>query len=125
MLCSQLKNIQSSVKEKNPDAVTKLILETCVLSDEEIVSSCRSAMEAGFAFVKTSTGFYVAKGSDGKLLPNGATVHAVSLMRKTVGESMGVKASGGIHTTKEALDLIEAGASRIGASAGVQIVDGL
>ena len=125
LLGSQLKNIQSSVREKNPNAVTKLILETCVLSDEEIVSSCRSAMEAGFGFVKTSTGFYIAKGSDGKLLPNGATVHAVSLMRKTVGESMGVKASGGIHTTKEALDLIEAGASRIGASAGVQIVDGL
>lgn len=125
LLGAQLKNIQISVSEKNPRAVTKLILETCVLSDEEIVSSCRCAMEAGFGFVKTSTGFYIAKDREGKLIPNGASVHAVSLMRKTVGDSMGVKASGGIHSTQEALDLIAAGASRIGASAGVQIVDGL
>ena len=57
--------------------------------------------------------------------PNGATIHAVELMRKTVGNEMGVKASGGIHSTQEALDFISAGANRIGASSGIQIVDGL
>lgn len=105
--------------------ITKLILETCLLDDEEIVQSSLCAKKAGFDFVKTSTGFAIVKGEGGVLLPNGATAHAVSLMRKTVGPNMGVKASGGIHSTKEALELIECGASRIGASAGVQIVDGL
>ena len=105
--------------------VSKLILETCLLDDDEIVQSCLCAKKAMFDFVKTSTGFAIVKGEGGVLLPNGATSHAVKLMRDTVGPDMGVKASGGIHTTKEALDLIECGASRIGASAGVQIVDGL
>ncbi|MBO7639541.1 MAG: deoxyribose-phosphate aldolase [Treponema sp.] len=105
--------------------VTKLILETCLLNDEEIVQSCICAKNAGFDFVKTSTGFAIVKGEGGVLLPNGATPHAVSLMRKTVGPEMGVKASGGIHNTQQALELIECGASRIGASAGIQIVDGL
>ena len=105
--------------------ITKLILETCLLDDEEIVQSSLCAKKAGFDFVKTSTGFAIVKGEGGVLLPNGATAHAVSIMRKTVGPDMGVKASGGIHSTKEALELIECGASRIGASAGVQIVDGL
>lgn len=123
-LSAQLAKISSSVKAVDSFAVTKLILETCVLDDEEIVESCKCAADSGFDFVKTSTGFYVAKDSDGKLLPNGATVHAVELMRKTVGDGMGVKASGGIHSTAYALDLIRAGANRIGASAGVKIVDG-
>ena len=105
--------------------VTKLILETCLLNDEEIVQSCLCAKNAGFDFVKTSTGFAIVKGEGGVLLPNGATVSAVKLMRQTVGPDMGVKASGGIHSTQEALELIVCGASRIGASAGVQIVDGL
>ena len=65
-----------------------------------------------------------SKDKDGKLLPNGATVHAVELMRRAVGKKMGVKASGGIHTTAQAVELINAGATRIGASAGVAIVEG-
>ena len=104
---------------------TKLILETCLLSDEEIVQSSICAKKAAFDFVKTSTGFAIVKGEGGVLLPNGATAHAVSLMRKAIGHDMGLKASGGIHSTKEALELIECGANRIGASAGIQIVEGL
>ena len=102
-------------RETPGTVLTKLILETCCLTDEEIVESCKCAKEAGFDFVKTSTGFYSTK-------PNGATVHAVELMRKTVGPDMGVKASGGIHNYEEALAMINAGASRIGASAGIEIV---
>ncbi len=127
-LKQQLSSLTKSVQEAsffaNTDGsapkkiITKLILETCLLTDEEIKESCIAAKEAGFDFVKTSTGFSSKK-------PNGATIAAVSLMRQTVGSEMGVKASGGIHTTQEALDFIKAGATRIGASAGVQIVDGL
>lgn len=102
--------------------VLKVILETCYLTDDEIVKSCECAKKAGADFVKTSTGFAILKGKDGKLLPNGATVHAVALMRKTVGSEMGVKASGGIHSFEEAAAMVEAGATRIGASAGVKIV---
>lgn len=98
--------------------LTKLILETTLLNDDEIIQSCICAKNARFDFVKTSTGFSMKK-------PNGATIHAVELMRKTVGNEMGVKASGGIHSTQEALDFISAGANRIGASSGIQIVDGL
>ena len=90
----------------------KVILETALLSDEEIVRACRLSVDAGAAFVKTSTGFG----------PGGATPHAVSLMRKTVGPDVGVKASGGIHTFADAVAMIEAGADRIGASASVAIV---
>lgn len=120
-LKAELAFIAKSVKEaamfrETPGAIlTKLILETCCLTDEEIVESCKCAKEAGFDFVKTSTGFYSTK-------PNGATVHAVELMRKTVGPDMGVKASGGIHNYEEAMAMINAGASRIGASAGIEIV---
>ena len=121
----ELTDIKSAVDNAKNNVVTKLILETCVLSDAEIVESCKCAMNGGFDFVKTSTGFYLAKDADGRLLPNGATVHAVSLMKKTVGSSMGVKASGSIHSTVQALELIKAGATRIGASAGCKIVDGL
>lgn len=94
--------------------VVKVILETCCLEDEEIVTICQKALEAGADFVKTSTGF-----GNG-----GATVHAVELMRKTVGKEMGVKASGGIHSLEEAVAMIEAGASRLGCSASVKIVEG-
>lgn len=94
--------------------VEKVILETCYLNDEEIVAVCRKALEAGADFVKTSTGFGTG----------GATVHAVELMRKTVGKNMGVKASGGIHSFEEAVALIEAGADRLGCSASVKIVEG-
>ena len=93
-------------------APVKVILETALLSDEEIVTACRLSVDAGAAFVKTSTGFG----------PGGATVEAVKLMRQTAGPDIGVKASGGISTYEDALSMIQAGASRIGCSASVAIV---
>ncbi|WP_294427779.1 deoxyribose-phosphate aldolase [uncultured Treponema sp.] len=100
----------------------KVIIEACYLTDEEIVKCSECSEKAGADFVKTSTGFAIIKGKDGKLLPNGATTHAVEIMRKTVGDRLGVKASGGVHNWEEAVAMVEAGASRIGASAGVEIV---
>lgn len=93
-------------------ALCKVIIETALLTDEEKVVACLLAKEAGADFVKTSTGF-----SGG-----GATVHDVELMRRTVGPNIGVKASGGIHTFEEAEAMVAAGATRIGASAGVKII---
>ena len=124
---AELSRVERAVREAaaGRPVLTKLILETCLLSDEEIVETCRAAQKAQFDFVKTSTGFASPKAADGTPLANGATVHAVRLMRQTVGEAMGVKASGGIHTTEQALALVQAGASRIGASAGAALVDGL
>ena len=95
-------------------AVCKVILETALLSDEEKVIASALAKRARADFVKTSTGFG----------PGGATVYDVALMRETVGPEMGVKASGGVRTADDAEDMIAAGATRIGASAGVQIVSG-
>ena len=92
----------------------KVILETALLSDEEIVRACGLCVDAGARFVKTSTGFG----------PGGATVEAVRLMRRTVGPDIGVKASGGISTREKAMAMLEAGADRIGASASVAIVTG-
>lgn len=94
------------------NALVKVIIETALLTDEEKVIACLLAKEAGADFVKTSTGF-----SGG-----GATVHDIALMRRAVGPSLGVKASGGIHTHEEAEALVAAGATRIGASAGVKII---
>jgi deoxyribose-phosphate aldolase len=102
-------------KKVNGDVVTKLIIECCYLTDDEKVAACRLAKKAGFDFVKTSTGF----GS------GGATPQDVALMRKTVGKTMGVKASGGIRTLEDALAMIDAGADRLGCSAGVAIVEAL
>ena len=96
------------------NAVIKVILETCLLTDEEKISACSLAREAGADFVKTSTGF--SKG--------GAAVQDIALMRKTVGAAMGVKASGGIRTQEQALAMIAAGATRIGATASILIVTG-
>jgi len=93
-------------------ALVKVIIETALLTDEEKVIACLFAKEAGADYVKTSTGF-----SGG-----GATVHDIALMRRAVGPSLGVKASGGIHTHEEAEALVAAGATRIGASAGVKII---
>lgn len=104
-----IKSVVESVKGK---AIVKVILETCLLNDEQKIKACELAKKAGANFVKTSTGFN--KG--------GATVHDVELMRKTVGSSMGVKASGGVRTYEDAVNMINAGASRIGASASVSIV---
>ena len=103
-----------AVREACKGRVLKVILETCLLTDDEIVRACRTAVRAGADFVKTSTGF--SKG--------GATVHAVSLMRSTVGADVGVKASGGIRDTESARAMVEAGASRLGCSAGVAIAKG-
>ena len=90
----------------------KVIIETCLLTDEEKVKACEAAKAAGAHFVKTSTGFSTG----------GATTHDIALMRKTVGSEMGVKASGGIRDYATAMAMIEAGANRIGASAGIEIV---
>jgi deoxyribose-phosphate aldolase len=105
--------IQKVVKAVAPVEV-KVILETALLTDEEKIKVARLAKRAGAKFVKTSTGF--ARG--------GATVEDVKLLKKVVGKNMKVKASGGIRDYKTACQLIEAGASRIGTSAGVQIVSG-
>ena len=92
--------------------VLKVIIETCLLSDEEKVRACLLAKKAGADFVKTSTGFSTG----------GATVHDIELMRKTVGPEMGVKASGGIRTHEDLLAMIKAGATRIGTSSGPKII---
>jgi deoxyribose-phosphate aldolase len=94
------------------NALVKVIIEAALLSDDEKVVACLLAKEAGADFVKTSTGF-----SSG-----GATVHDVALMRRAVGPDLGVKAAGGIHTHEEAEQMIAAGATRIGASAGIKII---
>ncbi len=101
------------VKQASRDALLKVIIESSALSDDEIIGCCEAAVAAKADFVKTSTGFHKT---------GGASIHAVSLMRKTVGEGLGVKASGGIHTLAEAEAMIEAGASRIGCSASVAIM---
>lgn len=93
-------------------AICKVILETALLTDDEKREACVLAVEAGADFVKTSTGF----------LGGGATVADITLMRTTVGPDIGVKASGGVRTRDDALAMIAAGATRIGASAGVQII---
>jgi deoxyribose-phosphate aldolase len=94
--------------------ITKVILETALLTDEEKIRACEIAKASGMDFVKTSTGFG----------PGGATVEDVRLMRSVVGETMGVKASGGIRDAETAARMVEAGATRIGASASVKIVGG-
>lgn len=103
--------------------IVKVILETCFLTDEMIAECCRRAKSAGADFVKTSTGFANPKSADGTLLPNGATVHHVELMRSTVGSSMGVKASGGVRSAADAVHMLEAGANRLGTSNGVKIIE--
>lgn len=92
--------------------VLKVIIETCLLTDEEKVRACIASKNAGADFVKTSTGFSTG----------GATVHDVALMRKTVGPDMGVKASGGVRTHEDLIAMVEAGATRIGTSNGTKII---
>ncbi|HEM5422827.1 TPA: deoxyribose-phosphate aldolase [Streptococcus suis] len=96
------------------DKLVKVIIEACLLTDDEKVNACQLSQEAGADYVKTSTGFSTG----------GATVADVALMRKTVGPDMGVKASGGARSYEDAIAFIEAGASRIGASSGVAIMNG-
>lgn len=107
--------------EVKKDIIVKVILETCYLTDAEVVKACLAAKNAGADFVKTSTGFGTPKAADGTALPNGAGVHHVELMKKTVGDSMKVKAAGGIRSVRTAEDLIEAGADRLGTSSGLLI----
>jgi len=92
--------------------VLKVIIETCLLTDDEKVRACKAAIAAGADFVKTSTGFSTG----------GATAHDVALMRATVGPNMGVKASGGVRTHEDLIAMVEAGASRIGTSNGTKII---
>ena len=99
------------IKEAIGENILKVIIETCLLTDDEKVKACELSVAAGADFVKTSTGFSTG----------GATVTDVKLMADTVGDKAKVKASGGIHTREEALDLIDAGASRIGASKSIDI----
>ena len=105
-------DIKAVVDAVDEDAIVKVIIETCLLTDEEKATACKLAQKAGADFVKTSTGFSTG----------GAAKADVSLMRKTVGESMGVKASGGIRDYETAVEMIKAGASRLGTSATVKIV---
>lgn len=106
---NEIHQIVEAAKDK---AIVKVIIEACLLTDEEKIKACELSQKAGADFVKTSTGFSTG----------GATVHDIALMRKTVGAEMGVKASGGVHTHEEALAMVEAGANRIGASAGVKLL---
>ncbi len=103
-----------TVKESCNGKLLKVIIETCLLTDDEKVKACELAEKAGADYVKTSTGFSTG----------GATVHDVELMRKTVGDRLGVKASGGIRDAETAEAMIKAGASRLGCSAGVAIAEG-
>lgn len=108
------RDIKSVVDAAKGKALTKVIIETSLLTEEEKIRACKLAVEAGSDFVKTSTGFSTG----------GATVEDIALMRKTVGPNIGVKASGGVRDTKGAESLVKAGATRIGASSGVSIVKG-
>jgi len=106
-------DIEGVVEAAKGKALVKVIIETSLLTDKEKIQACKLAKEAGADFVKTSTGF-----SSG-----GATVEDVKLMRSTVGPDMGVKASGGVRTYEDAKKMLAAGATRIGASSGVKIVE--
>lgn len=108
------RDIKAVVDAARGKALTKVIIETSLLTEEEKIRACQLAVKAGADFVKTSTGFSTG----------GATTEDISLMRKTVGEGIGVKASGGVRDTAGAEAMIKAGATRIGASSGVSIVKG-
>ncbi len=110
----QVRRDIAAVRAACPGAVLKVIIETCLLSDDEKRAACAIAVSAGADFVKTSTGFSTG----------GATAHDVALMRAAVGPSIGVKASGGVRTPEAAAAMIEAGATRIGTSSGVSLVAG-
>ena len=107
-----LEDIIAVVDSSNGKALVKVIIETCLLTDEEKERACLLSKQAGANFVKTSTGFSTG----------GATKQDIALMRKTVGEKIGVKASGGVRTYEDAVTMIESGATRIGASASIAIV---
>lgn len=104
----------AAVRAMCKNQILKVIIETCLLDDEEKLKACEIAVEAGADFVKTSTGFSTG----------GAKAEDVRLMRKAVGPDIGVKASGGIHTASEAEEMLSAGASRLGTSATIAIIEG-
>lgn len=104
-----------AVREAAPNVLLKVIIESAALTDEQIVAVCEASERAGADFVKTSTGFHPA---------GGASEHAVALMRRTVGDRLGVKASGGIRTREAAEAMIRAGATRLGLSSTRAIVEG-
>ena len=106
--------IGKAVVDAANGTLVKVIIETCLLTDEEKVKACEMSVKAGAHFVKTSTGFSTG----------GATVEDVRLMRQTVGETVGVKASGGVRTSEDMKAMLEAGANRIGTSGGVALVQG-
>lgn len=108
------RDIRAVVEAASGKAIVKVIIETCLLTDEEKVLACEMSVRAGADFVKTSTGFSTG----------GATREDVALMRKTVGPNIGVKASGGVRSREDMEAMIEAGATRIGASSGVKIMQG-
>jgi deoxyribose-phosphate aldolase len=107
-------DIKAVVNAAKGKAITKVIIETCLLTEEEKVMACKLAKEAGADFVKTSTGFSTG----------GATPEDIKLMRETVGIELGVKASGGVRSLEDAMAVIENGATRIGASASIAICEG-
>lgn len=109
-----LEDIKAVVNAAAGKALVKVIIETCLLTDEEKVRACELSVKAGADFVKTSTGFSTG----------GATKEDIALMRRTVGEKTGVKASGGVRSKEDMDAMIEAGATRIGASSGVKIMEG-
>lgn len=106
-------DIEAVVGASTPRALVKVIIETCYLTDEEKIKACLLSREAGAAYVKTSTGFG----------PKGATLADVALMKKVVGSRLGVKASGGIRDYESAVKMVDAGATRIGASASIAMVN--
>ncbi|MBN8200599.1 MULTISPECIES: deoxyribose-phosphate aldolase [Bacillaceae] len=109
------RDIRAVVEAAKGKALTKVIIESCLLTEEEKVRACELSVKAGADFVKTSTGFSTG----------GATAEDIALMRKTVGPEIGVKASGGVRSAEDAQKMIDAGATRIGASSGAAIVNGL
>ncbi len=104
-----------SSRATGSEAIVKVIIESAALNDDQIVAACKAAETAGAHFVKTSTGFHPA---------GGASTHAVKLMRETVGDRLGVKASGGIRDAEAAQQMIDAGASRLGLSGSAAVLDG-
>lgn len=109
------RDIRAVVEEAKGKAIVKVIIETSLLTDEEKVKACTISKHAGADYVKTSTGFSTG----------GATIHDIKLMRETVGPDMGVKASGGIRDRQTALEMVTAGATRIGASSSIALVNGV
>ncbi len=105
-------DIRAVVRATRPNLLVKVILETCLLTDEEKVRACELSVAAGADFVKTSTGFSTG----------GATVEDIALMRRTVGPEIGIKASGGVRSFEDAEAMVKAGATRLGASAGLKII---